>query len=132
MNDPSKDKLLQKILKSLGDFHFDLKKRSIFNDFDEDRYFEYVRTRMGYDGFIMARRLVELTKDSEEESPWDWLIARVTEWKSPIELKELFESESLDAMYGTFIDQRYIDFLTANTEQLCNMNWRKFEALTAE
>lgn len=132
MNNPSQRILFQQVLKTLGAFHFDQGKKSIFDDFDEDRYFESIRSNIGSDALKIARRLVELTKESEEASPWEWLSARVTDWKSPIELKDLFKSESLDAMHGTFLDQRYINYLSANTDQLSNMNWRKFEALTAE
>lgn len=54
------------------------------------------------------------------------------EWSDVIELESLFSSESLDAMYGKFIDQRYIDFLHKNSDKLGEMHWRKFEGLTAE
>ncbi len=131
-NSPAQRVLLQHALQVLGSFHFDKGKRSIFDDFDENQYFELIRSSIGSDGLVIARRLVELTKESEEASPWEWLKARAIEWESPIELKDLFESESLDAMYGTFLDQRYINYLAANTDKLSQMNWRKFEALTAE
>lgn len=35
-------------------------------------------------------------------------------------------------MYGTFIDQRYLNNLSINTDKLDLMHWRQFEALTAE
>lgn len=63
-------------------------------------------------------------------SPWGQL--RQVEWSSEIDLKDLFESEGLNAEYGTFIDQRYIDFLHANFSDIDKMHWRKFEQLTAE
>jgi restriction system protein len=46
------------------------------------------------------------------------------------ELKNLFESESLETQYGRFLDQRYIDYLAQNL--VGEINWRKFEGLTAE
>lgn len=57
---------------------------------------------------------------------------RVVEWDDQIALEELFKSESLEAKYGNFIDQRYIDYLARNLDKLDLMNWRKFEGLTAE
>jgi restriction system protein len=132
MNSPNQRALFKQVLKLLGETHFNQGKNSIFHDFDEDRYYENIQIDLGGEALEIARRLVALTKDSEEASPWDWLSARVTEWKSPIELKKLFESESLDAMYGNFIDQRYINYLASNTAQLSTIHWRKFEALTAE
>ncbi|MCV9878271.1 restriction endonuclease [Brenneria izbisi] len=132
MSDPSKRKLLEQVSRVLGEIHFDKGKYSIFDNFDEDLYYESIQIEFGNDALGVARRLVKLTKESEEASPWEWLSARVTEWKSPIQLKSLFESESLDAMYGKFIDQRYINYLSNNPEKLSTMHWRQFEALTAE
>ncbi|CNF88490.1 MULTISPECIES: restriction endonuclease [Yersinia] len=132
MNHPSKSILFQQVLMILGKTHFSKGKDSIFDGFDEEQYYEDIHVKFGSEALEIARRLVMLTKESEEASPWGWLSARVTEWESPIELKELFESESLNAMYGKFIDQRYINYLANNTDQLSTMHWRKFEALTAE
>ena len=57
---------------------------------------------------------------------------RRVDWVNTIELKELFTSESLDASYGRFIDQRFIDYLEANFSAIDSMHWRKFEALSGE
>lgn len=54
------------------------------------------------------------------------------EWKDQIELKQLFEGELLNSAYGSFFDQRYIDFLHRNFEKIDAVHWRKFEHLTAE
>lgn len=57
---------------------------------------------------------------------------RRIDWVDTIELKELFSSESLDASYGRFIDQRFLDYLEANLSAIDAMNWRKFEGLSGE
>lgn len=132
MHHPEKRAILQEVLALLGSTHFDLGKHSIFDNFDENAYYKTIQLTLGIEALEIANRLVSLTKESEEASPWDWLMARTTEWKSPIELKDLFESESLEAMYGTFLDQRYINYLASNTEKISEIHWRKFEALTAE
>jgi restriction system protein len=49
-----------------------------------------------------------------------------------IKLDDLFRSEGLSKQSGMFIDQRYIDFINRNFDQIDDINWRKFEALTAE
>ncbi|MFH0958124.1 MAG: restriction endonuclease, partial [Pseudomonadota bacterium] len=54
------------------------------------------------------------------------------EFENIIDLEDLFKSESLETKYGKFIDQRYIDYLYKNQNKLSDMNWRKFEGLTAE
>jgi len=131
-HDPYQRSLFRQVLKVLGEIHFDQGKISIYDGFDEGSYYDFVEQIFGKESLGIARRLVSLTKHSEEASPWDWFNARVTEWTSPIELKSLFESESLESMYGTFFDQRYINYLANNTSQLSDINWRKFEALTAE
>lgn len=63
-------------------------------------------------------------------SPWNTV--RRIEWENIIQLKDLFSCESLDALYGEFIDQRYIDYLSNNFEDIDGIHWRKFEALTCE
>lgn len=63
-------------------------------------------------------------------NPWTRIVSR--EWTDTVQLEDLFKSEALETQYGTFLDQRYIDYLSNNHERIGDMNWRKFEALTAE
>ncbi|MFF3710258.1 restriction endonuclease [Streptomyces phaeochromogenes] len=53
-------------------------------------------------------------------------------WADVIELADLFESESATASCGRFFDQRFINYLASNYEEIGSVNWRKFEALVAE
>jgi len=53
-------------------------------------------------------------------------------WVDTIALADLFRSESLDTYYGAFFDQRFIDYLYSNFDEIDSMNWRKFEGFTAE
>lgn len=48
-----------------------------------------------------------------------------------VELARLFESERLP-QDGTFFDQRFINYLSANPQSLVAIHWRQFEALVAE
>lgn len=57
---------------------------------------------------------------------------RHTEWKNLEALAGLFDSESLEPAHGTFLDQRFIDYLQRNDFALGQMNWRKFEGLAGE
>ncbi len=61
-----------------------------------------------------------------------WIPNRSIEWKDYLDLQELFESESLTTQYGSFIDQRFIDFLNQNFQEIDTMHWRKFEGLAGE
>ncbi len=61
-----------------------------------------------------------------------WNRIRRVDWVNTIDLEDLFKSESLETYYGTFLDQRYIDYLSNNLDDIGLINWRKFEALTCE
>ena len=56
----------------------------------------------------------------------------VANWKDEVELEDLFRAEGLETQYGSFFDQRYIDYLHRNFEDIDRVNWRKFEGLTGE
>lgn len=55
-------------------------------------------------------------------------------WDGYIPLSDLFESEDIPdkVVGGQYFDQRYIDYLNAQADQLRNIQWRQFEYLTAE
>jgi len=57
---------------------------------------------------------------------------RYIEWKSEVALTSLFSGTSDEPEVGRFIDQRFIDYLSANQECLSKVHWRKFEELTGE
>lgn len=63
-------------------------------------------------------------------SPWSRM--RRVNWISEAALADLFESASLQTPHGTFLDQRYIDYLAAQFGAIDRVHWRKFEALTCE
>ena len=56
----------------------------------------------------------------------------VSEWTDVAQLEDLFRSEGLDTLYGSFFDQRYVDYLHRNFDDIDRINWRKFEGLTGE
>jgi restriction system protein len=105
--------------------------KSIRNEpIDVTPFIKEAEEKLGVNGLMMAIELVDSTIQQLHRSPWGKI--RQIEWSDIAELKELFESESLKTMYGKFIDQRYIDFLSHNFDLINNINWRKFEALTCE
>lgn len=63
-------------------------------------------------------------------SPWAAFTEH--EWSDTIPLSDLFRSERISATHGRFLDQRFIDYLAANFEDIGRIHWRKFEALAAE
>lgn len=56
------------------------------------------------------------------------------EWDGAIPLADLFGSENVPegATPGSFFDQRYIDYLNSQPDDLERIHWRQFENLTAE
>jgi restriction system protein len=81
-------------------------------------------------GLDMAMEMISAHAAFQMRSPWG--APCETPWRDIIELRDLFHSEKLDAYYGRFFDQRYIDYLHRNEEDLDRIHWRKFEQLTAE
>jgi len=57
---------------------------------------------------------------------------RRVEWENVAQLHELFTSENLEPLHGTFFDQRFIDYLAQNFDAVDRMQWRKFEGLIGE
>ncbi|CAM3268933.1 restriction endonuclease [Filibacter tadaridae] len=81
-------------------------------------------------GVEMAIEIMKGFNSDLHRSPWGEI--RQINWTDIAQLKNLFESESLETLYGNFIDQRYIDYLSHNFDSIGNIHWRKFEALTCE
>lgn len=61
-----------------------------------------------------------------------WSNTRYIDWKDTLELSKLFKSKSLSTYYGNFFDQRFIDYLYQNFDDIGKIHWRQFEGLTAE
>jgi len=56
----------------------------------------------------------------------------IENWDGEIPLNDLFHSENLPNNKNKFIDQRFIDYLHAQKQDVDGIHWRQFEALTAE
>jgi|ERR1044071_2411969 restriction system protein len=97
---------------------------------DPRPFFDYA---MHTHGILGGQIALELAADLNlvlHRSPWG--MSRQVSWVDTVELKALFQKESLETQYGTFFDQRYIDFLARNFDSIDSINWRKFEGLTCE
>ncbi len=97
---------------------------------DPSSFFQMCKKKYGLQGAVLCGELLVQQGIAQDYSPWNKI--RRVDWKDSADLKELFESESLKTFYGSFIDQRYIDYLANNFDDLGQIHWRKFEALTAE
>lgn len=105
--------------------------RNYGNCIDPTPFISKCKKEYGIIGMKIAFDIIEIMIQDQMSSPWYSQVRRI-EWKDEVQLEELFESESLKTYYGSFIDQRYIDYLSNNLDDIGKMNWRKFEGLTGE
>ena len=82
-------------------------------------------------GLDILMEIIEEQNTYLYKSPWG-KVPTTMQWKDLVELRSLFEDEDLNAMYGSFFDQRYIDFINRNFTVIDKIHWRKFEQFTAE
>ena len=92
--------------------------------------FETVATEFGRPGINIAKALFDAFFLQRQTSPW--VPGRWFDWDDTAQLLDLFRSESLETRYGTFFDQRFIDYLARNFERIDEINWRQFEGFTGE
>ena len=97
---------------------------------DPRKFLRSAMDSFGKDGLDMAMEVIKSFNHDLHISPWGTI--RSTNWIDTIELEELFKSEDLTTQYGSFFDQRFIDYLNANFEQISNIHWRKFEGFAGE
>ncbi len=88
------------------------------------------KAELGEMGAAIALMYLEALELSIQQNPWSQI--RRIEWADAAQLNELFASESLTPTHGSYIDQRFIDYLAANFDRIDDMNWRKFEGLACE
>jgi restriction system protein len=98
--------------------------------FDFEPVIERAKAEIGDDGLLMALMYYDFFQVSFDQSVWNQV--RKVDWQDVTELDELFRSESLETSHGTYLDQRFIDYLERNFSKVDLMNWRKFEGLTCE
>lgn len=53
-------------------------------------------------------------------------------WDGAVSLDRLFEGEHVPNDPSAYLDQRYIDYLAKNSEDMRDIHWRNFERLTTE
>jgi restriction system protein len=98
--------------------------------FDRKEFAQFAYTRFGETGYSLAVAMIDDFNADIHRNPW--LGYREQQFDDIVALTELFRSESLTTSTGTFLDQRFIDYLHANEPDVSKMNWRKFEGLVGE
>lgn len=84
----------------------------------------------GKAGLLAMGEMLETSENVWRLSPHNR--SRWIEWTDVVSLDGIFTRATSPTQHGTFFDQRLIDFLSANTELIHKMHWRKFEELVAE
>lgn len=86
--------------------------------------------RLGYQGVQGCQKLVTALKTAQRLDPWHKIKRASTQ--SPLPLRDLFSGGQWHLAKDARFDQRYINFLAANLEDVDHIHWRQFERLTAE
>ena len=97
---------------------------------DPTNFMTEASRRHGRAGLDMAMEMITGVNRDLNRSAWGQL--RSIEWKDELELADLFKSENLATSHGSFLDQRFIDYLDRNFERISDIHWRKFEGLAGE
>lgn len=104
-------------------------RRKLDHDESSQEILKQLRQLLGSDA---ENWLPKLLSAIEEEIAINPFYVRQVSKGALISLDDLFNSESLPSDEGYFFDQRFVDYLDRNPEDLFRMNWRKFEGLAAE
>jgi len=84
----------------------------------------------GAPGREIAIRMVDTISEQLLQSPFSSI--RRVEWEDVRDLDELFAAEKLESPHGDYFDQRFVNFLAQNFDEIDEINWRQFEGLAAE
>ena len=130
-DDPLHSKVLDEVLDRCIDLLGEqLRNKPQETPLDPVPILETIATEFGLPGINIAYALCERLYLQVQISPWS--SQRSVNWVDTVQLLDLFKSESLETQYGTFFDQRYVDYLAHNFQRIDDINWRQFEGLTAE
>lgn len=91
---------------------------------------EEAHKKFGKRGLDSIMKLIKGYAELMEHSPNTTL--RFNQYEDVLNLEDLFKEYSPVVSRGTFLDQRFIDYLSVNSEKIGQIHWRKFEELTAE
>ena len=69
-----------------------------------------------------------------QQRKMNFLYGRVKrrQWDGAVALDRLFQGEHIPDDPNVYLDQRYIDYLAKNSEEMGSIHWRNFERLTTE
>lgn len=86
--------------------------------------------KYGREGLRLAQEYYAVLQDYIQGAPFS--AGRVRTWDDVVDLERLFRSPDAPPTNGDFIEQRFVDYLAANLDDVDSMYWRQLERLTAE
>lgn len=104
-------------------------RRKLSHDESQGEVFQELRQLLGSNEENFIPRLLAAV---DEEIALNPFYGRDIAKSGLISLNDLFHSEKLPSNDGRLFDQRFVDFLNRNPEELLRMHWRQFEGLAAE
>ncbi|MBW0366146.1 restriction endonuclease [Ensifer adhaerens] len=128
-NSPQK-KIYDDLMESYVRFSKSLRSRPQTGPIDPTPLMMELFERHSDDGATMTMEFIKGLARDMHRSVWGTI--RNIEWRDTVELGGLFKSAKLETQHSQFFDQRYIDYLSQNFDEIDNMHWRKFEGFTAE
>ena len=130
-DDPTHSKVVEKvIIRCLDLFKDQMSKNPQGTPLNGNQVIETIAVEFGFPGFTIAQALIDELILQQQISPW--APQRWFDWDDTAELQDLFTSASLETRYGTFFDQRFVDYLARNFARIDEIHWRKFEGLAGE
>ena len=130
-HDPIHSKMIEKVLtRCLELLNDEIGNTPQETPIDPSHLLETVASEFGSPGLDIATELIDAYVLQLHTSPW--LPRRSFDWVDTVQLRDLFQSESLETQYGKFFDQRFVDYLAQNFGRIDEIHWRKFEGLAGE
>lgn len=94
------------------------------------RMIREARDKYGKAGLEAIIKIISANAEFMNNSPHSSM--RFHQWNDLLDINDLFLEYRPVVSNGVFLDQRFIDYLSVNSEKLGDIHWRKFEELTAE
>ena len=97
---------------------------------DPEPMIKMAHSKYGHKGAMDIIELMNAFDTQFQNSPHTK--GRWEEWSDIIDLNDLFKNHQPVVSHGTFLDQRFINFLSSNHQKIGEIHWRKFEELVSE
>jgi restriction system protein len=86
----------------------------------------------GVDPLYVYELMIAVSEMQQRKMNFLYTRVRWKEWDGAVALDRLFEGEHVPDDPGVYLDQRFIDYLAKNGEEMGKIHWRNFERLTTE